>query len=134
MAASRHSTNKPCTMDTAAWPTMQQMIALSLDRAEMGLVALIETRCADMDWHDADVEVDLAADLALNHIRQIRHKVFEDASEFDNEWYLARAAIALAAQAFDRPQSLSARHLKLLLQLFDEAPSFVEYAEHGPEG
>ena len=43
-------------------------------------------------------------------------------------------AIALAAQAFNRPQSLYARRLKLLLQLFDEAPSFVEYAEHGPEG
>lgn len=28
-------------VDTAAWPTMQQMIALSIARAEMGLVALI---------------------------------------------------------------------------------------------
>lgn len=114
------------TTDT---PSMQQMIALSLDRAESELLALIDKRCADMQWDDRDAEVDMATELALSHIRRMRHMPFDQAWQFDNEWYLARSAIVLAAQAFSRPQCAYGMGLTLLMQLFDEAPSFVEHVE-----
>lgn len=115
--------------DTTDTPSMQQMIALSIDRAESGLLALIDKRCADMQWDDRDTEVDMATELALSHIRRMRHMPFDQAWKFDNEWYLARSAIALAAQAFSRPQCAYGMGLTLLMQLFNEAPSFVEHVE-----
>lgn len=115
--------------DAADTPSMQQMIALSIDRAESELLALIDKRCVDMQWDDRDAEVDMATKLALSHIRQMRHMPFDQAWKFDNEWYLARSAIVLAVQAFSRPQCAYDMSLTLLMQLFDEAPSFVEYVE-----
>ncbi|WP_333905057.1 hypothetical protein [Delftia acidovorans] len=114
---------------TADKPSMQQMIALSIDRAETELAALIDQRCADMDWIDEDADVDMATELALNHIRQMKLTHFDAAWKFDNAWFLARAAIVLAAQAFSRPQCAYGLRLAQLVQLFNEAPSFVEHVE-----
>lgn len=115
--------------DATDTPSMQQMIALSIDRAESELLALIDKRCADMQWDDRDAEVDMAKELALSHIRRMRHMPFDQAWKFDNGWYLARSAIALAVQAFSRPQCAYGMGLTLRMQLFDEAPSFVEHVE-----
>jgi len=114
---------------TADKPSMQQMIALSIDRAETELATLIDKRCADMDWVDEDADVDMATELALNHIRQMKLTHFDAAWKFDNAWFLARAAIVLAAQAFSRPQCAYGLRLAQLVQLFNEAPSFVEHVE-----
>lgn len=129
MTASKHSRNKRCLANVSDKPTMQQMIALSIDRAETELATLIDKRCADLEWDDRDADVDMATELALNHIRQMKLTHFDAAWKFDNAWLLARAAVVLATQAFSRPKCAYGLGLAQLVQLFNEAPSFVEHVE-----
>ncbi|MEJ8291983.1 hypothetical protein [Delftia acidovorans] len=138
MQASRESTKELDMHATSAHargtsqcPDSQQMMALAIRCAEHRLEVLIATTDTDNVRDETDVEVELVAELALHHIRRMKDMKLGCASEFDSEWYRARSAVALAVQAFSRPDSVYGKRLSLALRVFDEGASFVEFVEQG---
>ncbi|WP_349335516.1 hypothetical protein [Delftia sp. DS1230] len=116
---------------TSQCPDSQQMMALAIRCAEHRLEVLVATIDTDNARDETDVEVELVAELALHHIRRMKSMEFSSGRDFDNEWYRARAAVALAVQAFSRPDSVYGKRLSLVLRGFDEGASFVEFVEQG---
>lgn len=116
---------------TSQCPDSQQMMALAIRCAEHRLEVLVATIDTDNARDETDVEVELVAELALHHIRRMKSMEFSSGRDFDNEWSRARAAVALAVQAFSRPDSVYGKRLSLVLRGFDEGASFVEFVEQG---
>ena len=116
---------------TSQCPDSQQMMAIAIRCAEHRLEVLVATIDTDNARDDTDVQVELVAELALHHIRRMKSMEFSSSRDFDNEWYRARAAVALAVQAFSRPDSVYGKRLSLVLRGFDEGASFVEFVEQG---
>lgn len=111
---------------------LQQMVRLSIARAEDELRRLVATRCDDPEWSDVDVNVDLAMELALSHVRRMKGSTFDGYSAFQEQWFLAAAAVSLGRQTFSRPTSFYGRLLQGVEAMFEQAVEFVEYAAHSP--
>lgn len=108
------------------------MARLSIARAEDELRRLVATRCDDAEWSDVDVNVDLAMELALSHVRRMKGVTFDGHSEFQEQWFLAAAAVSLGRQTFSRPASFYGRMLAGVEAMFEQAVEFVEYAAQLP--
>ncbi|WP_126312903.1 hypothetical protein [Delftia acidovorans] len=111
---------------------LQQMVRLSITRAENELRRLVAARCDDAEWNDVDVNVDLAMELALSHVRRMKGVTFDGYSAFQEQWFLASAAVSLGRQTFSRPASFYGRMLAGVEAMFEQAVEFVEYAAHSP--
>lgn len=107
-------------------PTVRQVERLILDFMISGIERLSTIRCDDADWNAADVDTDMAADLALLHLKRMRAG---EPGDFDLNWWTAASAIHLGHKAFSRPDSTYGRMLAALARDFAalvELPAFVE--------
>lgn len=116
------------TVNVVGGPSMQQMIALFIGRAEIELQRLLETRINDEEWDDQDADVDMAIKLTMTQLRRMKSMGFKCGADFTAEWFIARSAIALSIKAFSRPDSIFGQLLACKLTMFDEAANFMDYA------
>ncbi|EZP50529.1 hypothetical protein [Delftia sp. RIT313] len=117
-------------------PTLQQTMLLVTSYVEWSLEEVIKERCKDVGWDDKDVDVDFAVDLALTHVRLLRAEIPLDRSTFESKWFMAGAAVNLAAKTFSRPDSLYYRRLiaarrqfEVLFELLDFFGAEVGHAD-----
>lgn len=110
-------------------PTWEQMAAFVVREADSRLRDLIETRQADEHWDEDDNDVDLAVELALSRIVEMRCSDFRHFKEFSWPWLQVSSAINLAAKYFSRPGCRYARQLGDLPGFFRWAHAFVDTAE-----
>ena len=123
------TSTKPAIIATAsALPTFKQALALIVAMAEHQLNKLTAVRCADDEWHDADIHVDLAVDLALDHLARMQTMEFDDRHHLNNEWYKMASAVTLGLAAFSRPDSLYGRLLAGAVGSLQAAPEILEFA------
>ena len=105
------------------------LASISLASAPVGVDSNFDD--VDVDF-DVDVNVDLAMELALSHVRRMKGVTFDGYSAFQEQWFLASAAVSLGRQTFSRPASFYGRMLAGVEAMFEQAVEFVEYAAHSP--
>lgn len=122
---------EPCSKQAAslALPTWQQSMALALAYAQNSLEHLVQLRCDDEDWNEDDVDVDLAIDLALLKIKEIRANPPAGIEDFEHGWYMAGAAVNLGMHAFSRHDSAYFRWLESVQRQFHVLVAMVEFAQ-----
>ncbi|QKV52038.1 hypothetical protein [Comamonas antarctica] len=125
---------KPCQKQAASpcaasLPTWQQAMVTALSFAQYSLEGLVRTRCADKDWDDRDVDIDMSVDLALLQIKSMRASPPNERSEFETGWYMAAAAINLCVRTFSRPDTGYFRSLDALKKKFEVLAATVEFVD-----
>lgn len=115
-------------------PTAQQMYALAISRAKSGLNGLINIRCNDEHWDDADTDCDFATELALAHVERMESMVLSDHLDFDREWFKAASAMNLAQRTFSRTDCWYARSLRNVCQMFTQMAATIEFVEARARG
>lgn len=125
----KDTTRPKAEASKAALPTFQQVIALALAKAEQNLRRLIEIRCNDERWADADVDVDFAVELALTHLERMKAMSFENYNGLDYEWFKVAAALKLGKKQFSRPDCNYSRTLESTCNMFDQMAELFEFVE-----
>ena len=118
-----------------AVPSVRQVERLLLDFMIAGIERLSAIRC-----DDADVDTDMAAGLALAHLKRLRADPDSLDGDFELNWWTAASAINLGDKAFSSPDSDYGKTLAGLLSDFAalvELPAFVANrtatkVQHGP--
>lgn len=113
---------------SAALPTVAQTITLIIEQMESRLERQIETRLADEHWNDGDVYCDLACELALERVRQMKTGQCDDYNQFSGPWARASSALELSKVAFSRKECAYYRGVEAICGLFDQGAAIVEYA------
>ncbi|MBB6579585.1 hypothetical protein HNP33_003699 [Comamonas odontotermitis] len=109
-------------------PKSGQLAEMFLTIAADKLKSLQSIRENDEQWTEADVNVDFAIDLAVDHIRAMTSRGFNDSGVFVVDWYKAAAAVELSLSAFSRPSCWYGRSLKVTAEFFRQAPELFDYA------
>ncbi|MBJ2140370.1 hypothetical protein JC796_06495 [Delftia acidovorans] len=85
----------------------------------------------DDDGTDADVE--LAVELALEHIRRLRAAGPMEREAFAQHWNMAAAAIRLGTLAYGRTDSTYYRMLSFVQQQFEVSAAMVEFVDEAQD-
>ena len=109
-------------------PSVAQTITLLIEQMESRLERQIETRLADEHWKDDDVFCDLACELALERVRQMKAGQLHEYNEFSGPWARASSALELSKVAFSRKECAYYRGVEAICGLFDQGAAIVEYA------
>ena len=120
-------TTRPKATATAALPTFQQVVALALGKAVSDLRRLIEIRCSDEQWDDADVDVDFAVELALTHIERMKELRFDAYDDFNHQWFKAAAAVNMGKKLFSRQDCWYSQSLAGTCSMFDQMAGLIEF-------
>ncbi|OWG19331.1 hypothetical protein KDK82_2816 [Delftia sp. K82] len=83
------------------------------------------------DGTDADVE--LAVELALEHIRRLRAAGPMEREAFAQHWNMAAAAIRLGTLAYGRTDSTYYRMLGFVQQQFEVSVAMVEFVDEAQD-
>lgn len=118
----------PAADDKVNQAAMQQMMALAILSAEDRLARLLAIRLEDEAWDDDDASIDMAAELALCHIRRMKDMKFAGYNDFTKQWFIAASAVDLSRKSFSRAESHFGRALDGVNRMFSQAPEFVWYA------
>lgn len=126
-AAPARSATKASTAEIL--PTAAQLIHLAIQMAENNITRLIDIRNNDDEWDDADVDVDMATELALEKVLSLKGKKFTEINDFLSKWYMAQSAMNLAKKAFSRENCWYSRILANSTELFDQMAHAIEFAD-----
>ena len=124
----------PTTTAEPDLPSVRQVERLLLDFMISSIERLTAIRCDDADWKDADVDIDMAADLALAHLKRLRADPDSLDGDFELNWWTAASAINLGHKAFSRPDSQYGKTVAGLVSDFEalaDLPAFVESRNEG---
>jgi len=115
--------------------TTQQLIALTIDKGYRDLLTLSKERVEDDNWDEKDVDVDMAIDLLLLRVSQLKEAPKLSQQEFESAWFEVGAVLNLAASSFSRPDSCYFRTLDALrksvyvmIELVDDHQAGLEVA------
>lgn len=112
-----------------ALPTWQQTMAMALAFIQYSLEILERERLNDEQWADKDIDIDMAAQLTLMHVRHLRANPPATRKEFDAEWFMLTAPINLCVGAFSRPDSAYFRLLRFAQEQFGVLVAAVEFVD-----
>lgn len=104
-------------------------IGLAIVVVSNNLERLAEIRVEDEDWVERDVCVDIAVDLALKMVRNLRASKPMDFDQMSFEWAQISSIIDLANHAFSRPDALYGRTLSYLCRSFAVLGEMVELSD-----
>lgn len=107
--------------------TTKQAMLTALAFVQDSLERLEHIRFNDEAWDEKDVDVDYAVGLALVHIKSLRATLPSDRAVFDNQWFMAAAAVALSARTFSRTDCHYFRALASLQKKFEVLRAMVEF-------
>lgn len=122
----------PLSAITQAMPTLQQTMLTALAFVQCTLEHLVCLyRDARRDGGDMEVDVNGAVELALEHVKRLRHAIPAQRPEFDREWLRAAAAINLAARSYAQTQTAYYRWLTAAQRQFEVLVEMVEFVDEG---
>lgn len=121
------STQPKAVASKEGLPTFQQVVALALGKAESNLRQLIEVRCNDEHWAEADTDVDFAVELALTHLERMKGMSFEGYTGFDYEWFKVASALNMSQRLFSRQDCWYRRHLVSTCEMFNQMAELIEF-------
>ena len=114
---------------TPVLPSHQQLIALAIEKARCDLRELAEILRNDEDYREEDDDAETTVCLAAEQIERMKDMTFADDGEFDTQWFMAVAALKLAAKNYSRPDSLYGRSLIATRDIASALSELVEFAQ-----
>lgn len=96
---------------------------------QRSLEYLVRVAGEDENDDSTDTDVELAVELALEHIRRLRAAFPMEREAFAHHWHMAAATIRLGALAYGRTDSTYYRMLSFVQQQFEVSAAMVEFVD-----